>query len=401
MKLALINSVAGYGSTGRLVRMLGEGEAECLICYGRKSDSSGLPSFRMTSEAGFVSHVAYTFLTDRHACFNTRETERMLEQLKAFQPDLIHLHNLHGYYLDIRPLFAWLKESGIPVVWTLHDCWAFTGHCAHYTSVSCDRWKRECRDCPALLHYPPTFNRHHTEENRKRKEALFASLDPSSMVIVTPSRWLKEEASQSFLNRYEICTIPNGIDINTFTPRDSSFRAAHQLEGRYVILAAAGSWYKEKGTEDLIRLSNRLPEGSDLVVVGASGSFAQKLKGEHVLVLPRTESAEELAEIYSASDIFVNLTQEDTFPTVNLEAQACGCPILTYAAGGSTETVREGTGASAEAGNLDALIGMIKDNMDGRIRFDRSACETNGKQYSREAMIEGYQALYRRMEKRN
>ena len=398
MKIAMINSVSGYGSTGKLVAMLGKTEGvQSRIYYGRKHDSSGGDAVKISDDLGFLSHVVHTFVSDRHGFFNTVSTMKMVEDLKVFDPDLIHLHNLHGYYLDVNTLFSYLKSVHTPVIWTLHDCWAFTGHCAHYTSVGCEKWKTACIDCPALLHYPPTLNPAQTEKNRLLKKQLFTSPAADQMTIVTPSQWLKAEAEQSFLGKYRIKAIPNGIDHRIFHPVSSSFKEQHGIQDRFMILAAAGNWYKEKGTEDLKKLAHDLPEGCVLAVVGADRRFAASLAGPNVITVSRTERAEELAEIYSAADVFINLTKEDTFPTVNIEALSCGCPVITYAIGGSPEIITEKTGKSVPGEDLDALKEMIEDMQKGKVRFDRQDCEARGREFSRERMLGEYRALYDEM----
>ncbi len=398
MRLALINSVAGYGSTGKLVSMLAKTEgAESRIYYGRKADTSGCDTVRITNDIGFGAHVLHTFLFDDHAFFSRNETRKLAADLKQFQPDLVHLHNVHGYYLDAELLFDCLRELNVPVIWTLHDCWAFTGHCAHYTSVACEKWKTACVDCPALLHYPPTFNGRNTERNRRRKEKVFTSLRPDQMVIVTPSIWLQKEAQQSFLNRYPILSIPNGIDCSIFQPCESTIRTDYGIQDRFLILASAGNWYKEKGVDDLIALAHQLPDGCALAVVGVKGNLKAKLDLPNVTAVERTESAAQLAEFYSAADVFINLTQEDTFPTVNIEALACGCPVLTYRVGGSPEIAGETCGIAVDPGDLEGMIRAIEAVRDGKTVFSREACSQRGREFSRERMIQAYRLLYNKM----
>ena len=407
MRVALINSVAGYGSTGKLAEMLGEG-LDHRIYYGRKSaavDLNGMKTkekndethFYFGSGLSFASHMISTFLVDNHGFASTIETERMVRDLQSFQPDLVHLHNLHGYYLNVRPLFNYLKESGVKVIWTLHDCWPFTGHCAHYMSVHCDKWKEGCYDCAALDHYPPTWNGRHVSRNYRNKKSLFTSLNEDQMVIVTPSKWLKEEVKQSFLGKYEVRAIPNGIDLSVFYRREAdivSVRTKYQIGKKFMILAVAGVWYPEKGTEDLIKISKVIHRDSALVVVGASGSFAKQLDRENVITITRTESTEELAKLYSAADVLVNPTREDTFPTVNIEAQACGCPVVTYNTGGSPEILNDDTGISVEAENVNKLLKALASIRTKEVIFEPEDCIENAKQYSRENMRTAYRKLY-------
>lgn len=408
MKIAFINSVAGYGSTGKLVSMLAETEGvESRIYYGRKRAamdvfSSSKPKpieksdryFYFGSTLGFASHMISTFLYDKQGFCNTAETKRMVENLKEFQPDIVHLHNLHGYYLDVEPLFEYLKESGVKIIWTFHDCWPFTGHCAHYTSVYCDQWKERCTTCPALNHYPPTWNEKNVPVNYDKKKALFTSLEKKNVTIVTPSVWLREEVKQSFLGQYQAIDIPNGIDQTIFTRRESTVREKYQIGNRFLILAVAGQWYKEKGTEDIIAISKVMHKDSVLVVVGANGNFKKQLQRDNVITIERTENAIELAVLYSAADVLINPTQEDTFPTVNIEAQACGCPVITYQVGGSPEIIGENTGIVVEADNRKEMMKAI-----GRIRtketvFKPEDCMAHAARYTREEMLKQYRKLY-------
>ena len=406
MKIAFINSVANYGSTGKLIEMLGAAEGvQSRIYYGRKSaavDFKGANKKAVQDERhfyfgnffSFTKHMADTFILDSHGFSSTGDTKKMIEDLKAFRPDLVHLHNLHGYYLNVELLFEYLKESKVKVIWTLHDCWPFTGHCAHYTSVHCDKWIDGCYHCPALNHYPPTYNGSATERNYEKKKELFTSLKPEQMVIITPSKWLKSQVEESFLKKYEVRVIPNGIDPEIFKPRESDIRQNYQIGDRFLILAVAGVWYPEKGTEDLIRISKVIHRDSVLFVVGADGRFARQLNKDNTITVKRTENAEELAELYSAADVLVNPTREDTFPTVNIEAQACGCPIVTYNTGGSPEILAENTGIVVDAENLGQMLKALGKIRTKEVQFQRADCVANAKQYTRKRMLDGYRKLY-------
>ncbi len=396
MKIAYINSVAGYGSTGRLIDQLSQMEGiEAKIYFGRKKDLSKGDTFRMTSFAGNVSHALQTFLFDRHAFCNTKETRRMLEDLERFQPDLIHMHNLHGYYIDVQTLFEYLRKKDIPVVWTLHDCWAFTGHCAHYEAVGCEKWKTGCRDCPQLWPYYPTFYGGNVSSNYARKKELFTSLK-DRLHLTVPSAWLKEQASMSFLKDTDCRLIANGVDLDVFRPEASSFREEHSLEGKTLVMACSSIWTQRKGLDELIRLSHEMPEGSVLCVVGVSPSQIRKFDPETICV-KRTDSVRELAGIYSSADLFVNPTWEESFSLVNVEAQACGCPVVTYKAGGSTEMVSEKTGIVLEKHDIEGMRKAIAAVTGKKIRFNREDCVENASSFSIGRMHEGYRQLYEQL----
>ena len=406
MRIAFVNSVAGYGSTGKLVELLaGAEDTESRIYYGRKSaalDFKGAKKKAVQdsghhyfgSGVSFTKHMISTFLLDNHGFSSTAETKQMIEDLKDFEPDIVHLHNLHGYYVNTQLLFDYLRESNVKVIWTFHDCWAFTGHCAHYTSVHCDRWKEGCHDCAAWNHYPPTWSTKRSDYNWHRKKELFTSLDKDRMTIVTPSRWLKEQVEESFLKEWPVVVIPNGIDLSIFHRTETNLRKQYGMESRFIILAVAGQWTREKGSEDLIQMAEQIPDDSVLVVIGAAGRLARKLNHENVIVIERTENASQLAQWYSCADVMVNPTREDTFPTVNIEAQACGCPVVTYNTGGSPEILSAGTGIIVPAENLDRMMEAIEHLRTGETTIKAEDCIRNAAQYSREAMLEQYRCLY-------
>lgn len=396
MRVALINSVAGFGSTGRIVYQL-----SCLpgvqgrIYYGRKDNLTDADTYRITDKAGNAAHVSGTFLSGRHGFYNAKETEKMVENLKAFNPDLIHLHNLHGFYLNIEVLMKYLSECGKPVIWTMHDCWAFTGHCAHYDAIGCEKWKSGCdRNCPGLNKYPYTFTAKNVARNYADKNRLFHLFQKNQLTIVTPSYWLREQLRQSFLKDQDIRTIHNGIDLSIFHPISSDFRMKNHLENSYIYLAVGSGWYKEKGLDDLAKLSHDLRDDQKLVIVGIKKNQEKDFDNNHTIFIPRTENMNELCGLYSTADALLNLTYEDTFPTVNLEAQACGCPVFTYRTGGSTETVTDISGLVIPKGDLammeKVLSKVARHKNDEVVR----ACVYNARQYDYRYMLQSYKALY-------
>ena len=396
MRAAFVNSIIGTGSTGRIVYQLSKiPGVQGRIYYGRKENHTDADAFRVTKFMGNAEHAVFTFLSDRQGFCNTEETERMVENLKAFRPDLIHLHNLHGYYLNVEVLFHYLKTIDTPVIWTMHDCWAFTGHCAHFQYVGCERWKTECAHCPGLSQYPVTWNGAHVTRNYEQKKALFNSLKPGQMTIVTPSIWLREQVKQSFLKDQRIIQISNGIDLACFHPETSAFRSSHSMEGDFVMLAVANPWTREKGLADLQKLAGMLKQNQKLIIVGTTKKQASRFHDlSQVLCIPHTESVQELVQIYSAADVLLNTTYQDTFPTVNIEAQACGCPVITYQTGGSTEMLTKKTGIVVERGNPDALNDAVQALASGKIVLKRSDCMIHAQRYSKDAMLGAYRSLY-------
>ena len=395
MKIAFINSVAGFGSTGKLVSTLSMmDEVDGKVYYGRKKDSSNAISMRFTGDIGNVTHAIGTYLFDDHGFHNAMETKRMLKDLDEFNPDIVHLHNLHGYYVHVGVLFDYLKRKNKKVIWTLHDCWSFTGHCAHYDGIGCDKWKSKCYDCPITNEYPFSWNKHNVTKNYERKKEVFTSIK-DNLTIVTPSYWLEEQVKQSFLKECHVMTIHNGINLNDFKYTESSFREKYHLEDSFIVLAVASVWDMTKGIEDLKELANSLPENIKLVVVGGTLS-SNTTTIENALCIPRTNTVKELCEIYSASDAFINLTKQDTFPTVNIEALACGLPVITYKTGGSPEILTEKTGIVVEKNNIEkmkeVLIELAKNNS-----FKIEDCIEVASHYSLDKMYESYLGLYKKV----
>lgn len=395
MRIAFVNSVAGFGSTGRIVWQLSQlPGVQGRIYFGRKDNLTDADVFRITRKAGNLEHAFCTFFMDRQGFCNTSETEKMVENLKNFRPDLVHLHNLHGYYLNCETLFRYLKESGVPVVWTFHDCWPFTGHCAHYDSLDCDRWKTKCQHCPGTMRYPFTINGSQVPVMYEKKKEVFCSLSPNQLSIVTPSNWLEDQVRMSFLGSQYIRTIHNGIDHSSFHYVQSDFRSVHHLENDFLILAVAGVWNHEKGLDDLVRWSHQMKDHQKLIVVGGPKHALKKFDPAHTITIPYVNGTEELCRIYSAADVMVNLTLEDTFPTVNLEAQACGTPVLTYQTGGSPESITPKTGMVIEKGNLESMIQNAEKIQNQEIIFSSPDCMRNARRFDVRNMLNSYRALY-------
>lgn len=345
MKVLQINSVCGIGSTGRIAtdihNILIEQGHESYIAYGRDLPKNCDNAIRIGTIIDNYAHVAKTRLLDKHGFGSTKATKEFINKVKSIDPDIIHLHNIHGYYTNIEVLFNYLKEANKPVVWTLHDCWSFTGHCAHFDYVGCDKWKTGCYSCPEKKAYPSSLIFDNSKNNYINKKEIFTGV--KNLTIVTPSQWLANLVQESFLNEYPIKVINNGIDLNTFRPNISDFREKFNLNSKFIILGVASVWDRRKGFFEYIELSQALKPDEAIVLVGVSEKQKENLP-QNIIGITRTTNVKELAEIYSAADLFVNLTLEDNFPTVNLEALACGTKVLTYDTGGSSETIDMTTG---------------------------------------------------------
>lgn len=354
MKILHINSVCGVTGTGHIVADLYEAATsrghECRIAYGEhKYDNS--PGSMRTMEIGALRdcrmHAILTRLWDMQGFGSRRATERFLEQVEQYGPDIIHLHNLHGYYMNIELLFQYLKRKKARVVWTLHDCWPFTGHCVHFQSVGCEKWKEGCHDCPQKRCYPASVGVDRSRENYRRKKELFTGL--KDMTILVPSRWMEKQVRQSFLKDYEIRVVYNGIDLRTYRPQAGDFRQRHGLEDRFVVLGVANVWVERKGLDTFLELAGQLDERYRVVLVGLSPEQIAGLPGE-VLGLPRTDSAAELVRIYTAADVFVNPGREETFGLTVAEAMACGTWPIVYAGTACAEVVEQGIGETVSGG---------------------------------------------------
>ena len=361
MKVLMINSVCGIRSTGRIctdiATELEKQGHEVKIAYGRENVPEQFQrcALRIGNDLDVRLHGIKARLFDKAGFGSKRVTEKFVEQIKNYDPDIIHLHNLHGYYINIEVLFNYLKNSAKPVVWTLHDCWAFTGHCAYFDFAGCEKWEKGCFGCPQKKSYPSSILIDRSEKNYIQKKRLFTTL--SNMTVVTPSEWLAGLAKKSYLGKYNIRVINNGIDTEVFKPTLGNFRQKYNIGSKKIILGVAGVWDRRKGLEDFYKLSSILEDSYQIVLVGLNEKQISALP-KNIIGISSTESASELAELYSAADVFVNPTYEDNYPTVNLEAQACGTPVITYNTGGSPESV-DFNGVVTK-GNVKAIAALVK-----------------------------------------
>ncbi len=361
MKIFQINSTCGFGSTGRIavdiLKELEKNGGEGIIAYGRNSAPENVNSYRIGSDLDVKIHGVLSRITDRQGFYSSSATKKLIEKIKDYNPDIIHLHNIHGYYLNVAILFDFLKEYNKPIVWTLHDCWAFTGHCAYFSFNGCEKWKTECNTCPLKKDYPTSLVMDNSKKNYQQKKELFTK--PQNITFVTPSNWLKDLTEKSFLGKYPVKVINNGIDLTKFKPTESDFREKNNLQDKFMILGVASVWEERKGLKDFIKLNEMLSENEKIVLVGLDDNQLATLP-EDIIGIKRTSSIEELAEIYSAADVFVNPTYEDNYPTTNLEAISCGTPVVTYITGGSPESVFEGNGFSVPQGDVKGIYDAIK-----------------------------------------
>lgn len=397
MKVLEINSVCGIRSTGRictdLADVLKENGHECLIAYGRESVPEGYKniSYRIGSDADVKLHALKARLFDAAGFGSKKATEKLIEKIKAYNPDIIHLHNIHGYYLNIEILFDYLKKADKPVVWTLHDCWAFTGHCAYFTTVGCDKWKTGCFACSQKKRYPSSFFCDSSKQNWQKKKELYTSVE--NMKLVTPSEWLAGLVMESFLGKYTVKSIPNGIDLNAFKPTESDFREKYGLQNKKIILGVATAWSDRKGLNEFTELAAILDESYRVVLLGLTPEQINKLPN-NILGLAATNTLDELAGIYSAADVFVNAGKEETMGLTTVEAMACGTPVVTSNLTAVPEVVTSDGGIV-----LDELTAQsIKCGIEKVLKSEFNT-RRNAEKYEKKQQYLKYLKLYLEMQK--
>ncbi len=368
MKLLQINPVVREStSTGKIMRGIGDlamaSGWDSYIAYSRARDriiphtSKLIP---VGDKADLAIHALETRLFDAHGLASKRATRELIRRIEDVSPDIIQIHNVHGYFLNYPMLCDFLGRSGIPVVWTAHDCWLFTGHCYHYSSAGCYRWKTGCYSCPLKTSFPASWLLDRSDRNYELKKKSLTGM--KNLHLVAASEWMKKEMSESFLSGVPCTVIHNGIDLDVFKPSNNE-----QTKGKYgintphYVIAVASIWLKEKGFDDLMRLAGLLREDITLVMVGRMTKKQGKDLPENVIHIPRTSDATSLAELYSGAVAFLNPTWQDNYPTVNLEAIACGTPVITYRTGGSPESVTEKTGFIVEQGDIEGMTKIIND----------------------------------------
>lgn len=354
-------------STGRIMREIGDvamaGGWESYVAYSKGRD--GIMSCRseivpVGNLADVIWHGIVTRVTDRHGLASAHATRAFVEKMKSVRPDVVHIHNIHGYFLNYRILFDYLSKNRIPVVWTVHDCWLYTGHCYHYASAGCRKWQTGCGHCPQRAKFPASLWLDRSAGNWIDKKRAFTSMPEDRFVIVTVSDWMRKEMMSSFLNRYSIRIIHNGIDTERFSFRNPSpVRSRYGLEDWHIILGVASIWSKEKGLDDFVALSRYLSSDEKIVLVGVTERQRRKLPDE-IICIPKTESISDLAGLYSAADVLVNPTWQDNYPTVNMESISCGTPVVTYRTGGSMESVTHDTGYVVGQGDIRGVIDAVR-----------------------------------------
>ena len=418
-KLLQINPVLRTStSTGRIMKEIGElamaNGWESYVAYSKGRD--GLPGSTsipvpVGNKASVAWHGLQTRILDRHGLGSVLATKRFIEDIRRIRPDIIHIHNIHGYFLNYRILFDFLSHSGIQVIWTVHDCWLYTGHCYHYMYAGCDRWKTGCGHCPQRGKFPRSLFADRSARNFRDKRDAFCSMPEDRLTIVPVSDWMRSEMSESFLKGYRFQVIHNGIDTDVFSPQpalESEVRRCYGLGDRHVILGIASIWSEEKGLNDFVEMAARLDSDEVIVLVGMDwkqlddvlSRCGRTVLGDRMVAVKRTADVHQLAGLYSTADVLVNPTWQDNYPTVNLEAISCGTPVVTYRTGGSIEAVAGDTGFVVEQGDIEGLVDAVRRvETLGKAHF-MDACRSRAvKEFRKEDRYAEYIELYERLTK--
>lgn len=394
-----INTVANIGSTGRIAEKIGnlaidEGWSS-YIAYGRNARESKSHLIRIGGMTDIYAHVLGSKILDGHGLFSRRATKNLIKEIETIHPDVIHLHNIHGYYLNYPLLFEYLASKNIPVVWTLHDCWAYTGHCVYYSSVKCERWKTGCFDCPKKRSYPDSII-DCSKSNYQLKKKCFGLVN--NLTIVPVSCWLGSEVKESFLRKNTIHVIQNGINLNVFYPRDNvkcNIREKYGIDDRFMILSVATKWHQDNGFYDFLELRKKLDTKYLIVLVGVS-EHQKEILPEGIIGIPRTENMDELAELYTTADIAITTQIEATFGLVTVEAMACGTPVIVYNSTACPEVVTKQTGFVIPPKNIDAMKNCIMDYATNKRKIDFSDyCIKQASLYNEDNKYKEYIDLYK------
>lgn len=362
-KILMVSGAINYGAPGRIVEQIGLLAKECgydvLVAHSSRNENpSQLAHFNVTSKANEICHALGSMFLDLHGLMSSSQTKYLVEKIKEFNPDIIHLHNIHGYFLNFKILFEFLSQIDTPIVWTLHDCWAFTGRCTYFEGVKCNKWKSACYDCNVETGYTVSKYVDRSSKLFDIKKYLFSKV--KNLTIVPVSNWLANYVKESFLSNKRLEIIHNGINLSNFQPRiNHELRQKLKLSDQFVVLGVASPWNYRKGLTDFVKLSSLLDSSYVIILIGLTNKQIKSLP-KNIIGISRTESQVQLAEYYTLADVFCNFTYSDNFPTVNLEALACGTPVITYRTGGSPEAVDNKTGIVVEQGDLDGVVDSLK-----------------------------------------
>ena len=394
-----INTVGNSGSTRRIAEGIcklarKKYNAICYTAYGRWSNKSESTLIKIGNKFSVYFHVALTRLFDKHGMGSKIATWKLINKIKQVKPDIIHLHNIHGYYLNYPILFSYLSNLKIPIVWTLHDCWAYTGHCVHYTITKCDKWKSECFSCPNLKDYPNSWGFDSSKNNYRNKKHHFTQLN--DLTLVTVSNWLANQVKESFLSKYPVVKIYNGIDIDVFSPQTVN-KSLYGCENKTIILGVATVWNERKGLQDFIRLANSLNDNYRIILVGLSKKQIKTLP-DNIIGLEKTENITELVKLYSLADLYINFSVEETFGLTTVESLACGTPVIVVNSTASPEIINEEVGYVIEPHDIDSALSNILDIRRKGKQYYSEKCRLYAiERFNETNLYEEYLTLYKQL----
>lgn len=388
--LLQINTNVGWNATGRIAETIGryaiDGGWRSYIAYGRDMNGTSISAselIKIGSRFDIASHGLRTRIFDTHGLGSTKATRNLINKIDAIAPDVVQLHNIHGYYLNYVELFNYLARADVPVVWTMHDCWPFTGHCAYHTLANCNRWKDGCHSCPLKTEYPESMMFDRSERNYNLKKETFTTLP--NLHIVTVSNWLHDTVRESFLGKFPIYTIHNSVDI----PRLKSVTRQKNL-----VLAVASNWEPRKGLSYILKLRELLPERIRIRVIGLSKSQLAALPYGIEGCL-RINDRETLRKEFASASVFINPSMADTLAIVNLESLAVGTPVVAFDSGGMRESLSDETGIMVQQGNVAAMAGAINFILTKPDRFQPHSCrERIREHFSHNYIMKLYLDLY-------
>lgn len=397
MKVLQIDVSVNTGSTGKIAEEIGlkimETGGESFIGYGRDFRPSRSETIKIGNNLDQAFHLLQTRLFDRHALSSATATETFVDKIREINPDIIHLHQLHGYYLNIEKLCSFLKVYDKPIVWTFHDCWAMTGHCGYFSPADCEKWKTGCYSCPLSASYPASYFIDNSKNNYRIKKTLFSDLP--KLTIVPVSYWMESVVEESFLKHHNTQVIYNGVDLKIFKPQDADkLRIKYNLGNKKVILGVAVVWSEIKGLKAFIELADYLDNNTVIILIGLTEKQIRSLP-ENMIGIGRTENADELAEFYSLAEVFVNPSIAESFGLVTAEALACGTPVVAYNVTATPELVKEGTGYVVEKNNISMLYSAIMKVMNaGKIEYADSCRKTAEVFFDKNTQYKKYVELY-------
>ncbi|OQX81546.1 MAG: hypothetical protein B6D61_00540 [Bacteroidetes bacterium 4484_249] len=398
MKVFQINTTLNSGSTGRIAEGIGqkviENGGESYIAFGRSSNPSSSSAIKIGTSWDQTLHLAHTRLFDTHGFHSKKATDELVQNITKIQPDIIHLHNIHGYYLNIEILFDFFKDWSKPIVWTFHDCWPFTGHCCYYERVKCEKWKTGCHHCPLKKLYPRSCFLDNSRSNYLKKKFLFNL--PDNLHLVTVSHWLENQVKESFFQSHRLQTIYNGVDLTVFKPGDQNvLKKRYGYENKKIILGVANIWSEGKGLKSFLELSKLINEKQLIILIGVNEKLSKKLP-ENVIGIKHTSSIEELAAYYNMADVFVSPSIAETFGVVIAEAMACGTPSVVYNSSAMTELVDKEIGYVVPVNNYDLLFIKINDVLNKTKTYYSISCRKRAEKYfNQNQQFENYIKLYK------